>query len=162
MKANPTVLFLLVSVLGSGVIFAQTPDGETPSEEQACDKYEGEGARYGLCVAYCEAQDCDDHHKGDPSCTHIAQEFIDWSVKHDYIKKPKPGTTIDCRVTACSADDIRFCGGREIDCEIDRECTRVCTSEFQGFDELGRPLCTRFDPRSCRKCVADKPTIELP
>lgn len=33
-----------------------TPDGETPAEEDVCD---GQiGALYGLCIAFCEAQDC--------------------------------------------------------------------------------------------------------
>jgi len=42
-----------------GIAGAQTPDAQTPAEEEACDKYKDEGARYGLCVAYCEAQDCE-------------------------------------------------------------------------------------------------------
>jgi len=37
--------------------YAQTPDGETPSEETGCDGYEGRA--FGLCNAYCEAMDCD-------------------------------------------------------------------------------------------------------
>lgn len=39
---------------------AQTPDGQTPSSETWCDGLKGDGANkalYGLCVAYCEAQD---------------------------------------------------------------------------------------------------------
>ena len=48
------LLMMALGVLLATVpVAAQTPDGETPAEEQACDKYQGEGARYGLCVAYC-------------------------------------------------------------------------------------------------------------
>jgi hypothetical protein len=36
---------------------ADTPDGQTPSEETVCDQERG--AAYGLCTAYCEAMDCD-------------------------------------------------------------------------------------------------------
>jgi hypothetical protein len=36
---------------------AQTPDGQTPAEEDICD--EMMGASWGLCNAYCEAMDCD-------------------------------------------------------------------------------------------------------
>ncbi len=35
---------------------AQTPDGTTPAEEEACDKYVGEGARHGLCIAFTPRQ----------------------------------------------------------------------------------------------------------
>jgi hypothetical protein len=46
--------FLLVS---TGLSWAETPDGQTPSEETVCDNQIG--AAYGLCTAYCEAMDCD-------------------------------------------------------------------------------------------------------
>jgi hypothetical protein len=36
---------------------AQTPDGQTPAEETACNGLTG--TAYGLCTAYCEAMDCD-------------------------------------------------------------------------------------------------------
>lgn len=39
---------------------ASTPDGETPAEETVCDVLKDDGVTkglYGLCVAFCEAQD---------------------------------------------------------------------------------------------------------
>ncbi|MBI3769134.1 MAG: hypothetical protein HY271_11680 [Deltaproteobacteria bacterium] len=37
-----------------------TPDSQPPAEEQICDPAAGlRGAAYGLCVAYCEANDCE-------------------------------------------------------------------------------------------------------
>ena len=37
-----------------------TPDTQPPAEEQICDPAAGlRGAAYGLCVAYCEANDCE-------------------------------------------------------------------------------------------------------
>ena len=39
---------------------AQTPDGETPANEGVCDPLKADGITkglYGLCVAFCEAQD---------------------------------------------------------------------------------------------------------
>jgi hypothetical protein len=50
---------LLTLALGSvGAAFAQgTPDGVTPAVERICS--DQRGASYGLCVAYCEAHDCD-------------------------------------------------------------------------------------------------------
>lgn len=39
--------------------FAQTPDGQTPAKEDVCDTVKGYQGLYGLCVAFCEAQDLD-------------------------------------------------------------------------------------------------------
>ncbi len=45
-------------ILASGPGLAQAPDGETPAEEMVCDQLKGgTPGLYGLCVAYCEAQD---------------------------------------------------------------------------------------------------------
>jgi hypothetical protein len=39
---------------------AQTPDGETPANEGVCDELIGATpGLYGLCVGFCEAQDCE-------------------------------------------------------------------------------------------------------
>lgn len=148
--------FVLVSSVGAAL--AQTGDGETPAEEQACDKYQGEGARYGLCVAYCEAQDCDDLKKGDVSCLNIAENFVEWSVKKGYVRGPK-GVTIDCYVTACTKEDIKYCGGKEQDCNTDddKECERVCTAKYLGTDEKGNPICVK--PPCIKKCVSEIPGI---
>lgn len=52
------VLTALASL--NGVAIAQTPDGETPANEGVCDVLQsGTPGLYGLCVAYCEAQDLD-------------------------------------------------------------------------------------------------------
>lgn len=52
------------SVLAMGTfnqpVQASTPDGSTPANEGVCDVLRGgTPALYGLCVAYCEAQDLD-------------------------------------------------------------------------------------------------------
>lgn len=36
-----------------------TPDEAPPAEEQPCDTAGLFGAAYGLCIAYCEANDCE-------------------------------------------------------------------------------------------------------
>ena len=54
-------LALCLGILGfSGSAMASTPDGETPANEGVCDSlHGGTPGLYGLCVAYCEAQDLD-------------------------------------------------------------------------------------------------------
>ena len=55
--------FALCIALGSlltAPVIAQTPDGQTPAEETVCDPIKADGVTkglYGLCVAFCEAQD---------------------------------------------------------------------------------------------------------
>jgi len=49
---------------------AMTPDGVTPAEEDVCDVLiGGTPGLYGLCVAYCEAQDCDSDAAHSGQCT---------------------------------------------------------------------------------------------
>ena len=61
------------AVLMAGATFstavAQTPDGETPANEGVCDSLQGTATPglYGLCVAYCEAQDLDSFDKSPPN-----------------------------------------------------------------------------------------------
>ena len=63
---RPFILQLALTLvfLGAGnVASAQTPDGETPAEEQVCDPLRADGVTkglYGLCVAFCEAHDIAD------------------------------------------------------------------------------------------------------
>ena len=54
--------FGLIALMGlSTPTLASTPDGETPANEGVCDvlKDNHTPGLYGLCVAYCEAQDLD-------------------------------------------------------------------------------------------------------
>lgn len=56
-----TAYMSLVIMLGlTSPLQASTPDGETPANEGVCDiLHGGTPGLYGLCVAYCEAQDLD-------------------------------------------------------------------------------------------------------
>jgi hypothetical protein len=77
-------------LLCSGAVLAQgTPDGETPAEESVCDDlvYATPGL-YGLCVAFCEAQDCEpDYNADDPfeHCTPASLKLLD---QYNRIKEP--------------------------------------------------------------------------
>ena len=63
------------SILFTGTLYAQTPDGETPANEGVCDGLQGgTPGLYGLCVAYCEAQDFDTIEK-QPSSTKILANY---------------------------------------------------------------------------------------
>ena len=53
------MMFVFSSLLMLGLpAMAQTPDGETPANEGVCNELQwGTPGLYGLCVAFCEAQD---------------------------------------------------------------------------------------------------------
>jgi len=54
------VLLAAMLVFVGAAIYAQTPDEETPANEGVCDDLMGATpGLYGLCIAFCEAQDCD-------------------------------------------------------------------------------------------------------
>jgi len=79
-----TAVFILTAglVLSSGSVIAQTPDGETPANEGVCDSLIGATpGLYGLCNAYCEAQDLDSFEKEPPRTKILA----------NYRKKMKAG-----------------------------------------------------------------------
>lgn len=82
MRVNRTIknLSIHIAILGSVLIFgwatmsapavaSGTPDGTTPANEGVCDglKTNATPGLYGLCVAYCEAQDLDSFDKGPPN-----------------------------------------------------------------------------------------------
>ncbi|MFP6663963.1 MAG: hypothetical protein VCC00_07190 [Deltaproteobacteria bacterium] len=52
-----------------------TPDMSPPAEEIVCDDFGGR--LWGICVAYCEAQDCPV--SGHPSCDKLRDRFYDLS-----------------------------------------------------------------------------------
>jgi hypothetical protein len=58
---TPALLLLGLSMLTTPTALAEgTPDGETPANEGVCDELiGGTPGLYGLCVGFCEAQDCE-------------------------------------------------------------------------------------------------------
>ena len=54
-----SLMFISLSMIGLTAV-ATTPDGETPLNEGVCNDLVGTTpGLYGLCVAFCEAQDCE-------------------------------------------------------------------------------------------------------
>ena len=150
-------MFISLSMFGLAAVAEGTPDGQTPAEEESCLKYEGEGARHGLCIAYCEAQDCRGKSKyEDTSCDRIVDRFVAYSVKKGYVKGPKPkGDRIDCTQSSCTIEDINYCGARGLSLQNPetKECQSFCTSSFEGLNDDGKPLCARTELPKWHKCV---------
>src|SRR5262245_61544889 len=54
---------LLLAPASAFAIGHGTPDESPPAEEAVCDDAGLMGAAFGLCIAFCEANDCDTHPK---------------------------------------------------------------------------------------------------
>jgi hypothetical protein len=134
MKSAMTSLGLIIglgvfTVLAFG---ARTPDGQTPAEESVCDGQSG--AAFGLCNAYCEAQDCDVHER--PSCEQLRRNF-----------EKKTGQTL----FPCDP----FCGDGEVnqdfeecDGDDDAACPGLCLQDCACFEpEL--PDCVCYFSSDC-------------
>lgn len=80
-------LFLMTFVVIAGLVFigstsqAQTADGWTPAEETVCDGQSG--ALWGLCVAYCEAMDCDSDYPNadETACNQVLGNYMDKALR---------------------------------------------------------------------------------
>lgn len=69
-KAVRLAGFALLAIMAMNTVMADTPDGVTPANEGVCNGLQVAGVTpslYGLCVAYCEAQDLDTFDKEPPS-----------------------------------------------------------------------------------------------
>jgi hypothetical protein len=128
--------------------FAKTPDGAPPSEETVCDGLQG--AAFGLCNAYCEAQDCDVHPR--PSCAQLLANFSRITGASSFPCDAVCGDEVvdgneDCDPPgSLCPDEVRTCG---------MDCT--CPEPFCG-DGITDPD-EECDPAGgssfCRSCLAD-------
>jgi hypothetical protein len=126
MKGTLVLPVIVVVVCGSA-IFGQTSDGQTPAQEDVCDDLQwATPGLYGLCIAFCEAQDCEP----DFSALNPFAECRPSSAKllRNYEKKKQPGDPeMPCvRQAACPCwteaelDALRFPASGDVKvCTID-------------------------------------------
>ena len=111
--------------LSSNDAMAVTADGVTPANEGVCDSLQGSTpGLFGLCVAYCEAQDLDDIDKEPPSSKILA----------NYRKKMNEGDPdMPCVQVSCpcfSSDDLATMTGDGI-----ASCNRLITNQLKINDD---------------------------
>ena len=79
----------LTLALLPGIAGAQTPDESTPAGESVCDPLIGSTpALYGLCIAYCEAQDLD---AVDLSAPDVWKSAPNRAILDNYRSRMEPG-----------------------------------------------------------------------
>ena len=108
MRRSPLILgCVLAAGMFVGRAFALgTPDGQPPSRETVCDGLHG--AAFGLCNAYCEAQDCDVHPR--PSCAQLRKNFL----------KKTGSPVFPCDRIPCEISGAPACNGT---CPKGKTCT---------------------------------------
>jgi hypothetical protein len=106
-------LFFIAGLVAAAPVIAETPDGTTPANEGACDvlKTNATPGLYGLCVAYCEAQDLDTFEK-EPTNTKILANYNKKKNAGDpdmpCVKVPCPCWT-DAELASISVDGAAAC-----------------------------------------------------
>ncbi len=90
MQKTPSgLLFVSLSTFGLTAV-AKTPDGQTPAEETVCDVLQSDTpGLYGVCVAYCEAQDLNDINFDD--LENSKKSAPRRRILENYQKKMQPG-----------------------------------------------------------------------
>jgi hypothetical protein len=151
---TPALLLFGLSVLAASSAYAQgTPDGETPVNEGVCDELLGATpGLYGLCVGFCEAQDCvtildeaTDEVTFDPSCNPSSP----WLLKN-YNKRATPGDPsmpcINTKATECPCWTEEELDGLSIYRQHCRE-----TASFTSFSDIVQCPGGRFPPPETAK-----------
>jgi hypothetical protein len=87
-------LFAALFAAGAALAIGHgTRDGSPPAEEMVCDDAGLVGAAYGLCVAYCEANDCDTF-PDSQACDRLFDNYVkltgEESLPCDEVTPPPP------------------------------------------------------------------------
>lgn len=135
-KAMKYIVSLSFVAFLASLSIAQTFDTQPPSREDVCDGLTG--ATYGICNAYCEAQDCDAR-PNKPGCRQLRAKYAKLTGSEVFPCDPRCGDGIvqegeecdggDCDTGPCN-DDCTCpeapecpCGER---CENDDGTSGVC------------------------------------
>jgi hypothetical protein len=157
MLALAAALALFVTAVAWRTSSAKTPDGMPPSQEQVCSGLQG--AAFGLCNAYCEAQDCDVHPR--PSCAALRRNFarLTGSPVLPCDAVCGDGTvnqrTEECDPPGSACADERVC---QMDCTCPEPvCGDGILDSGEQCDPPGAP-CPNDPNRSCRDdCTCPQP-----
>ena len=149
-------VWLLALASLSGTANAATPDGETPANEGVCDALQGgTGGLYGLCVAYCEAQDLDAFEK-EPPRTKILENYNRKKQAGDpdmpCLQIPCPCWN-DAELASISADGNAFCEAGTDMLKITNTTSGHARNSADATNTTGRGRCRYIDltdPRTIR------------
>ncbi len=147
---TPRLMKTFLAALASLALFggiastsiASTPDGETPANEGVCDVLQGSTpGLYGLCVAYCEAQDLD--LVGDKPVPNSR-------ILANYRKKMQAGDPdMPCLQAPCpcwdEADAANIAASGTAICSYNSTTAQIRSQSAFAQIDTGRPLCRYVD-----------------
>jgi len=152
-------MVLLTGLAGiSGSVMASTPDGETPANEGVCDVLIGATpGLFGLCNAYCEAQDLDEFDKEPPRTKILAN----YNKKKDAGDPDMPCMQIPCpcwtaeELASISSDGMAVCLVANDDkLQIVNTTVDISRQFAEADKDSGRERCRYLDlntnPRTIR------------
>ena len=116
LRLGAALLAVLALAFAPHVAGAKTPDGVPPSQETVCSDLQG--AAFGLCNAYCDAQDCDVHPR--PSCEQLRKNFLKLTGSPIFPCDARCGDGVIQSTEQCDPPGSAACPG-------DRVCTTDCT-----------------------------------
>jgi hypothetical protein len=124
MQPASVLAALVFQLVFSGSVSAQTPDEEPPAFESACDVLNDKKAA-GLCVAYCEAMDCEDRNvTADPTaCDRVLEN---WDKTHARVEMPCLAEECTCEFIAEKNPNYVSCVPSGQSCAPDATCC-LCT-----------------------------------
>lgn len=113
-----------VMVVAAGLATAQTPDEQTPAEEDVCSEAGIDGPLKGLCNAYCEAMDCDSDnpHASAKACGKVKEN---WERHAD--GDPLPCETVECPCWGATSN---------LWSTLDTQCTDTVFQDFSNATRI--------------------------
>ncbi len=151
----PMIAFTLVlSVFAGTQAWARTPDGQTPANEGVCDSLQGgTPGLYGLCVAYCEAQDFDTANVKTPSKR----------ILQNYRKKMRDGDPdMPCLQTPCpcwSADEMALLTPNS--CVVDEDVAQAVHLDIEADSLTSAGAIVTPGRERCQYTDSDSATIRV-
>jgi len=117
-RIGAVVIATAVGIFAWGPGIAQTPDAVPPAQEGICDSLiGGTPGLYGLCVAYCEAQDLDEMFQEIKAGGHPGEKIL-----ANYNRKKQPGDPdMPCIVSApeaCPCFNTPACNAADFVCQL--------------------------------------------
>lgn len=157
--ATSIITILLASIGFTGfAVAAGTPDGETPANEGVCDVLKADGITkglYGLCNAYCEAQDLDTFDKEPPNSKILAnynKKKTATDPEMPCIQHPCPCWSLE-EIAGIHSDGMAVCVPSTNKLQIVNTTTDISQNLAEADTNAGRERCRYIDLNTAPRTV---------
>ncbi len=161
-RSRRILLFgFLAAFLPAAVQAQGTPDGESPAAESICDELvTATPGLFGLCVAFCEAQDCDPDFTQEDPFEHCTPSNPNLLGLYNFFRDPAIDPAMPCLKTPCpcyDGGDLAVFAPPYNECRYDRPFAGT-SIDSQLNVRPGEFASIRNDPgRRVRRCIYRAP-----